>query len=55
MIAYENNTLIIPQKYKKMSVPEHEIEKKKVLKEILASDRQKKVVRKNKNNIVFKF
>lgn len=55
MIAYENDTLIIPKKYKKMSVSELEIEKKKVLKEILASDRPKKVVRKNKNNIVFKF
>lgn len=55
MVAYENDTLVIPEKYKKMSVSELEIEKKKVLKELLSSDRPKKVVRENKNNIIFKF
>lgn len=55
MAAYENDNLVIPEKYKKMSVSELEIEKKRMLKELLSSDRPKKVVRKNKNNIVFKF
>jgi ribosomal protein L7Ae-like RNA K-turn-binding protein len=55
MVAYENDTLVIPEKYKKMSVSEIKIEKKKVLGKLLSSDRPKKVVRKNKNNITFKF
>ena len=54
-IAYENDTLEIPERYKKMSVSELEKEKTKVLKEINVSDRPKKVIRKNKNNIVFRF
>ena len=55
MIAYENDTLVIPEKYKKMSVSELEKEKKKVLKEINVSERQKKVIKKNKHHIVFNF
>lgn len=55
MVAYENDTLEIPERYKKMSVSELEKEKTKVLKEINVSDRPKKVIRKNKNNIVFRF
>lgn len=55
MIAYENDTLVIPEEFKKMSVSQLEVEKNKVLKELLAKDRPKKSVRKNKNNIIFKF
>ena len=55
MTAYENDTLVIPEKYKKMSVSELEKEKIRVLKEINVSKRSKKVLKKNKNKIVFKF
>lgn len=52
MTAYENDTLIIPEKYKKMSVSEIEREKVRMLKEILSAERP----RKEKNgSIVFKF
>lgn len=52
MTAYENDILIIPEKYKKMSVSEIEREKERMLKEILATERP----RKEKNSsIVFKF
>ena len=37
MIAYENDVLTIPKKYKKMSVSELEREKARLLKEIKAS------------------
>lgn len=55
MIAYENDNLVIPEEYKKMSVSELEKEKIKVLKKIRASKRSKKVMKKNKNNIIFRF
>jgi hypothetical protein len=55
MAAYENDILVIPEKYKKMSVSELEREEKKVLGKLLSSDRPKKIVRKNKNDIRFKF
>jgi hypothetical protein len=55
MVAYENDILVIPEKYKKMSVSELEREEKKVLGELLSSERPKKTVRKNKNNITFMF
>lgn len=55
MAAYENDTLVIPERYKKMSVSELEKEKIKVLREIEVSERPKKAMKKNKNNIVFKF
>ena len=45
MIAYENDVLTIPKKYKKMSVSELEREKARLLKEIKASVSQKKQVR----------
>ena len=48
MIAYENDVLTIPKKYKKMSVSELEREKARLLKEIKASVSQKKQVRTNK-------
>ena len=55
MTVYENDTLIIPEKYKEMSVSELEEEKAKLLKEIYSSERTKKVTKNNKNNIVFRF
>lgn len=55
MIAYENDVLTIPKKYKKMSVSELEREKARLLKEIKASVSQKKQVRTNKKNINFNF
>ena len=55
MVTYENDTLVIPERYKKMSVSELEEEKIKVLKEISISEAPKKAIKKNKNNIVFKF
>lgn len=55
MMAYENDTLIIPEKYKKMSLAELEIEKKEVLKELLSVDRPKKIVKENKQGIRFEF
>lgn len=55
MIAYENDVLTIPQKYKKMSVSELEREKARMLKEIKSSVSQKKQVRTNKKNINFNF
>ena len=55
MEVYENDKLIIPEKYKKMSMSEIEREKNKLLKEILLSERQKKVIKSNKNNITFNF
>ncbi len=55
MVTYENDTLVIPEEYKKMSVSELEREKTRVLKEAIISERPKKVVRQNKNNIKFCF
>lgn len=55
MIAYENDTLVIPEKYKKMSVSELEKEKEKVLREVLKTERTKKNEKKNKKNIIFHF
>ena len=55
MMAYENDILIIPEQYKKMSVAELEMEKSKILKEINCSERVKKTMKINKNNIVFMF
>jgi hypothetical protein len=55
MVAYENDILVIPEKYKKMSASELEMEEKKVLEKLLSSKRPKKVAKKNKNNITFKF
>lgn len=55
MAVYENDTLIIPERYKKMSVSELEKEKRKVLQEIHMKEKSKKNVKENKNGIVFKF
>lgn len=55
MAAYENDTLVIPERYKRMSVSELEMEKKKLLKEIQSSQRPRKVIKENKNHIIFKF
>ena len=55
MVAYENDTLIIPERYKKMSVSELEKEKIKVLEELAGSERPKKTMKRNKNNIILKF
>lgn len=55
MATFENDTLIIPEKYKKMSVSELEKEKIKELNKSNAQDRPRKAAKKNKNNIVFSF
>ena len=55
MVAYENDTLIIPERYKKMSVSELEKEKIKLLEELAGSERPKKTMKRNKNNIILKF
>lgn len=55
MIAYENDVLTIPKKYKKMSVSELEREKARLLKEIKASVSQKKQVRTNKKILILIF
>ncbi|MCM1387258.1 MAG: hypothetical protein NC231_08030 [Bacillus sp. (in: Bacteria)] len=55
MVSYENDVLIIPEKYKNMSGSELEKEKMKVLREINNSERPKKNIKRNKNNIVFNF
>ncbi len=55
MTTYENDVLVIPEKYKYMTVSELEKEKVKVLQKINASERPKKPVKSNKNNIVFNF
>lgn len=55
MVSYENDILIIPVKYKNMSIPELECEKIELLQEINSVERQKKIIKQNQNNIVFKF
>jgi len=55
MEVYENDTLIIPEKYKKMSVSELEKEKARMLQRITSSERPKKTAKKNRNNITFNF
>lgn len=55
MTAYENDVLIIPEKYKEMSISELEKEKAKVLKISHVSEGMKKAEKSNRNNIVFKF
>lgn len=54
-MVYENDTLVIPERYKKMSVSELEEEKAKVLQEDILSKRPKKAIRENKKNIIFNF
>lgn len=55
MVAYENDILIIPTEYKKMSVSELEKEKIRMLEEVRISERPRKVIKQNKNNIIFRF
>lgn len=55
MMAYENDILIIPEKYKKMSVSELEIEKRKVLKDLQSVARPKKIVKDYEKSICFKY
>lgn len=55
MVAYENDILVIPEKYKEMSVSELEEEKMRMLREIKTTERSKKAAKMNKNNIVFNF
>lgn len=55
MAAYENDILVIHERYKKMSVSEIEEEKTRLLKEINISERPKKTIKGNKRGIVFKF
>ena len=51
MVAYENDVLIIPEKYKKMSVSELKIEEQRLLKKIKSSKSQQK--KKGKTAIKF--
>jgi hypothetical protein len=37
MVAYENDILTIPEKYKRMSIPELEREEKKILENLLSA------------------
>ncbi len=53
MIAYENDNLVIPERYQNMSLLEIEEEKRKLLQEINSTERIKREPKKNKNNIVF--
>ncbi|MCC8139485.1 MAG: hypothetical protein LIO67_04140 [Lachnospiraceae bacterium] len=56
MMAYENDNLLIPEEYKKMSVSEIEREKERMLQEINSAGRSfKKAKRANKQNIVLRF
>ena len=55
MITCENDILIIPDEYKRMSLSELEREKKEILKDLLSSERPKKKVKENKKGISFKF
>ena len=55
MKIYENDDLVISPKYKAMSISELEEEKDRLLRELRASDRPKKKIGKNKNNIIFRF
>ena len=55
MAVYENDTLVIPQKYKRMSASEIEVEKEKVLRKLVMSERSVKEQKKNKKGIMFKF
>lgn len=54
-MIHENDILIIPDKYKNMSIEKLNIEKDKMLKEIKTQDRKKKQIKENKNNIIFNF
>ena len=51
MTAYEIDTLVIPEEYKRMSVSEIEWEKERMLKDILSAERPKK---EKNSSIVFK-
>ncbi|MBQ8640258.1 MAG: hypothetical protein IJ468_14005 [Lachnospiraceae bacterium] len=55
MAAYEDDTLVIPERYKKMPVSELEEEKGKIWNEIMHSDRPEKKVKQNKKNVIFNF
>ena len=49
-MIYENDILIILEKYKNMSIEEIELDKNKILKEL---KNEKKQIKENKNNIIF--
>ena len=53
MTAYENDVLIIPKKYKKMSVSELKKEEQKLWKKIKSSKSQQKKKGKTKINFYF--
>ena len=55
MAVYENDVLIIPEEYKRMSISEIEEEKARLLKKITMSKRPKKKPKSNSSGIVFKF
>lgn len=53
MIAYENDVLVIPEAIKKMTASEIKQEKERLLREIKSTESVKRVIKPNKNNIVF--
>ena len=55
MEVYENDKLVIPDKYKSMSVAELENEKNKMLSQIMSENRPKKPIKTNKRKIVFNY
>ena len=55
MMVYENDSLVIPDEYKKMSIQEIEQEKEKIKKALSKKPKRKKQISKNKRNIIFKF
>ena len=55
MAMYENDILMIPNEYKKMSVSELEKEKERLLQEIYSKERPKKQIKTNKRNLIFNF
>ena len=55
MMVYENDILVIPDEYKKMSIQEIEQGKEKIKKVLSKKPKRKKQISKNKRNIIFKF
>ena len=55
MIAYENDNLVIPKRYKNMSVSQLEKEKTKILKKLLEEKKPEKKAKTNNSRIIFNF
>ena len=52
MMVYENDILVIPDEYKKMSIQEIEQEKEKIKKVLSKKPKRKKQISINKRNII---